>query len=208
MTDTAQGRPPVEGRRERKKRETREALARTALELFAEKGFEETTVEEICDVVDVSTRTFNRYFPKKSDVLFVDQDARLAKLAAALDARPDDEPLLDAIEAACVTIVEDPEFEPQLLARSRVLVTSQNLEAENLRIHDDWARVIGDFVASRTQVGPENDARARLVGMCAVAAMLSARRRWLELGGRGRYSERVREMFGVLRRGFDVDGRV
>ncbi|MEQ8718943.1 MAG: TetR family transcriptional regulator [Acidimicrobiales bacterium] len=202
MTDTIDD-PTVEGRRERKKRETREALATTALELFADKGFEETTVEEICDIVDVSTRTFNRYFPQKSDVLFVDQDSRLAKLAAALGRRPSREPLLEAIEEACVEIVEDPAFEPQLLARSRVLDSSKNLEAENLRIHDDWATVIGDFVSQRADSGKFDDSEARLVGMCAVAAMLSARRRWLEMDGQGRYSTQVRAMFALLRRGFE-----
>lgn len=202
MSDTIDD-ATVEGRRERKKRETREALATTALELFAEKGFDETTVEEICDTVDVSTRTFNRYFPQKSDVLFVDQDSRLAKLAGALGRRPPQEALLAAIEEACVEIVEDPAFEPQLLARARVLDSSKNLEAENLRIHDDWATVIGDFVSRRADSGKFDDSEARLVGMCAVAAMLSARRRWLEMDGNGRYSTQVRAMFALLRRGFE-----
>ncbi|OWY58559.1 hypothetical protein B7486_79320, partial [cyanobacterium TDX16] len=51
------------GRRERKKAQTRQALIDAAWELFDERGYAETTIEDITDRVDVSSRTFFRYFP-------------------------------------------------------------------------------------------------------------------------------------------------
>ncbi len=59
----------VIGRRERKKEETRRRITLAALELFHEKGFEATTVDEITERADVAKGTFFNYFPKKESVL-------------------------------------------------------------------------------------------------------------------------------------------
>ncbi|MBS1672524.1 MAG: TetR/AcrR family transcriptional regulator [Actinobacteria bacterium] len=58
--------PAVEGRRERKKQQTRQALHEAALALVEEQGLDGTTIEQICQTVDVSPRTFFNYFPSKA----------------------------------------------------------------------------------------------------------------------------------------------
>lgn len=63
MTEVAQG------RRERKKEETRRRITLAALELFHEKGFDATTVDEITERADVAKGTFFNYFPRKESVL-------------------------------------------------------------------------------------------------------------------------------------------
>ena len=59
----------VPDRRQRKKQLTKDALIEAALELFAAKGYDHTAVHEITDAVDVSERTFFRYFASKEDLV-------------------------------------------------------------------------------------------------------------------------------------------
>lgn len=64
--------PASAGRRERKKRHTRARIQDAAWELFAERGYRETTIVAIADRADVATRTVTLHFPVKEDLLFAD----------------------------------------------------------------------------------------------------------------------------------------
>lgn len=74
-----------ESRRERKKTETRQGLLRAALDLFREKGYSATTVEEITARADVAKGTFFNYFPSKEALLGELAVWRIEQLRAALD---------------------------------------------------------------------------------------------------------------------------
>jgi len=76
--------PKFPGRRERRTAETRERLFRAALDLFAKKGFAETTVEDITEAADVGKGTFFNYFPSKDHILLAFGEMQLAKLEAAV----------------------------------------------------------------------------------------------------------------------------
>lgn len=90
------------GLRDRKKSATRQSLREAALRLFDEKGFSETSVDEIADRADVSRSTFFRYFGSKEAVLFAPGDEILETLTAALLARPAEEPPIVAYEEALI----------------------------------------------------------------------------------------------------------
>ena len=78
------------GRRESKRRETRDALFASAVKLFAERGYQATTVADIAAGAGVAARTFFGYFPTKEAVLFLPVDELAANLEEVLATGPDD----------------------------------------------------------------------------------------------------------------------
>src|SRR5439155_22459247 len=72
-------------RRQRRSAEIRERLFHAALDLFASKGFLETTVEDITEAADVGKGTFFNYFPSKDHILIVFGEMQLAKLEASIE---------------------------------------------------------------------------------------------------------------------------
>src|SRR6266496_294907 len=88
---------PSPGLRERKKQRTRDTISKVALELFAKRGYEQTTIAEIADAAEVSPRTIFAYFPSKEDILFCDLPEMEERLAQALRERPEGATALDAL---------------------------------------------------------------------------------------------------------------
>jgi AcrR family transcriptional regulator len=79
------------GLRERKRQHTRQALISAAMRLFAQKGYEQTTVAEIAATAQVSTKTFFNYFASKDEVLFPHLSGRIDAAVALIEhPRPDD----------------------------------------------------------------------------------------------------------------------
>jgi AcrR family transcriptional regulator len=172
------GTPEQVGRRERKKRATRDALVDAALTLFEARGVDATTIEDITDQVDVSSRTFHRYFAGKEDVLFADSAERGERFAVALAGRPDDEPLLESLRAAAcqlaAMLVERPERE---FRRLQLIEQTHSLYARHLRASEEWANAVAGYCAGRLGMRA-GDALPTLLASCTSAAIRTAHRRW------------------------------
>lgn len=106
MRDMHHGAAGSSGLRERKKRRTRQAIAAAALRLFAERGFEESTIADIAAAADVAPRTFFSYFPSKEDVVFAEIDDRLADVRERLDRRPTGETPLTTMRRVVLETME------------------------------------------------------------------------------------------------------
>jgi AcrR family transcriptional regulator len=144
--------PSLCNRRERKKQETRAALEAAALRLFAQRGYEQTTVEDIADAADVAVRTFFRYFSSKQHVLFGEVTHNIVeRLRACLTARPADEPPPEAVLAAMDGLVPAGSDQyQQVVARMRLLNQLPELMPAFLMIMHELHEAIAEFVAGRT----------------------------------------------------------
>ena len=103
-------------RRQRHSAETRERLFRAALKLFAERGFSETSVEDITEAADVGKGTFFNYFPSKDHILLAFGEMQLAKLEEAVSkARAIDEPMPEFLRALGVRMTQEPTRNPAII---------------------------------------------------------------------------------------------
>jgi len=172
------------GLRERKKEQTREALAQAVLRLAKKRGFDNITVEDIAEACDVSPRTFFRYFPSKEDALFAANSAQRDSMLAALREQPADLPVFDAIEAAVRTRVREYERGREtLLRRHRIVVASPSLRTRSAERAQSWE---ADLVAELRASGRADDLtdlELRLVVAAALAALRLAIDTWLVSDG-------------------------
>ncbi|TDC84145.1 TetR family transcriptional regulator [Actinomadura sp. 7K507] len=202
--------PQPAGRRERKKQRTREALVDAAFALFAEKGFDSTTVEEIADAVDVSSRTFFRYFASKEDVALTFQEEQTRAVMVALAERPADEPIMTALRRAVVGIARACEAGELGFDTDRfdcvltMMSDSPALMAGSLEHAQRKQALVIEFVAERLGADPATDLRPHVIAAaatCGFQAAADAMRR--QDGAFGSLSETVDKTFAILEEGLN-----
>jgi mycofactocin system transcriptional regulator len=165
------GRPPGTSARE---------LEVIALRLFGERGFDDTTVEDIAREAGVSRRTFFRYFDTKADVLWHAFDAEVATLRAAFAAGRAEEPLLDAIRIAVVSVNHYTATDvPELRARMKLIGTVPALQASAATHYDAWERAVIDYAAGRLGQPPEA-LLPLAIGRATLAVCRAAYECWVE----------------------------
>ncbi|MFI9391811.1 TetR family transcriptional regulator [Streptomyces bauhiniae] len=175
----------METLRERKKRRTREALVRAALELFTTQGYEHTTVDEIAEAVDVSQRTFFRYFAGKEDAAFAVQEMTEAHFVAAVRARPPHEPPMEALRQAMLEgwddireTVESVVPVELYLRMYRMIESTPALLAAHLRRSAATEQTIAGLLAEREGVDVDADPRPRLAVAVFAGVIRVTERQW------------------------------
>jgi TetR/AcrR family transcriptional regulator, regulator of mycofactocin system len=159
---------------------SRSAVSRTALEMFAEHGFEETTVDDIADALGVSRRTLFRYFASKNDMVWGDFDWVLGRLRRCLDATAADEPLHEALRRAAVESnrYEDEQL-PELRIRMRLITGVPALQAHSALRYAEWRDVIAEWVAKRVGCAP-GDLIPQTVAHAALGTSMAAFLVWVD----------------------------
>src|ERR1700730_11729474 len=107
---------PLPDRRQRRSADIRERLFQAALDLFARKGFAETTVEDITNAADLGKGTFFNYFPSKDHILLAFGEMQLGKLQEAVNtARRRNEPMPEFLRALGVRMTQEPTRNPAII---------------------------------------------------------------------------------------------
>jgi AcrR family transcriptional regulator len=191
------------GLRERKKQRTKRAVMDIALRLFAEKGFDATTVDEICAEAEISPSTFFRYFPTKEAAAFPDEDERIAVVERALRARPDSEPLHASVRRSALELLDhDLYAKGDFTARVELMAREPAILAYATKLQNDAAQIFTRILAEQLGVDPRTDLRPRLVVDAAFAAVAAAYSAWLTHDGDRDLHAFVNDAFDVLDAGF------
>jgi AcrR family transcriptional regulator len=190
-------------RRERKKQETHTALRRAALDLFATKGFRETRVSDIAEAADVAPATFFRHFASKEEVALVDLVARIDRVIAGLEARPDDEGPL----AACRALVDTPAGTELTPGPDEILVAGLVARNPSLSGHFFWQmqNVTGRLALEfgRRMGEPHTSLRPQLLASAVVGALNAVLMTWLSDPAGASPTALSAEAFAALAEGMD-----
>ncbi|MDI9834532.1 MULTISPECIES: TetR family transcriptional regulator [unclassified Streptomyces] len=175
----------METLRERKKQRTREALLRTALELFTTRGYEDTTVDDIAGAVDVSQRTFFRYFAGKEEAALALQEMTETHFLRAVRDRPPHEAPMEALRQAVLDswdslseVVESVAPVEVFLRMYQVIESTPVLLAAHLRRSLETEEAIARVLAEREGVDIDADPRPRLAVAVFGGVMRLTERCW------------------------------
>jgi AcrR family transcriptional regulator len=191
------------GLRERKKQKTRWAIQDHAMRLFAEQGYEATTVDQIATAAEISPSTFFRYFKVKEDVVVQDEYDAIIE-----DGLNDLDPALPPI-AAIRTVMDaalrqmDEAAHTQLLQRSRLILATPALRARSMDNLIATISLLGTLVAERTGRNVE-DLEVRAFAGAVVGAMISVIEIWVAQDGRLPLADVIDRTLGFLEAGLPL----
>src|SRR3954454_22254224 len=160
------------GLRERKKRRNREAIADAALDLFAEHGFQATTIKQIADAADIAPRTVSGYFPVKEELVFPDHEQVFDGLTARLEERESGETAVDALRAWLVAFLDDEAIADvdKHVRRRQVSDSDPNLRIYERGLQERAECAVAAAVAKALRL-PADDLLPHMVGAATMAAL-------------------------------------
>ena len=190
--------PPL-SLRERRRIRTRRTIQAHALRLFAAKGFQATTIEDIAAAAEMAPRTFFRYFPTKEEVVFWSEYP--PKLAESVARRPDDEPALEALHHGIVdglaAIWDQDEERERMLERLRLAFRTPALHPRMRQQQAHWAAELAKILADRLGERPDN-LEVRIIAAAVAAAVWVAAEEWQAQDGDGDLGALIDQALGTV----------
>jgi AcrR family transcriptional regulator len=178
----------------------RDSLVAAAFQLFLERGFEQTTIDDIVTLAGVGRRSFFRYFPSKEDVVFPDHEQCLADMTVFLqDSADTDDPVVRVCDAARLVLrmyAANPTFSVQ---RYRLTKKVPALRTYELSVVRRYERTLAEYLRGRFSALREGTLRADIIAASVVAAHNHALRAWLQTNGRADAEAEVERALGYVR---------
>ena len=164
----------------RRRATSRAELEQAAFALFAVRGFDATTVDEIAAAAGIGRRTFFRYFPSKNDIPWGAFEVELERMRVRLKACPPEIPLADAIRVALIDFNRvTPAQVPLHRRRMELILRVPTLLAHSTLRFTAWREVVAEFVAERTG-GRQDDLAPQAIAHAVLGVAIAAYQHWLD----------------------------
>ena len=201
--------------RERKKDATRRALVRAANLRFHSKGFDATTIDEICADAEVSRRTFFRYFANKEALAFPHRSERLERFLELLEGAPLDEcPFISLRQIAQIFAREYSLNREQQLAQQQLINRTPALVARENEIDRDWENAMAEVFIQRYASGSDRSVlntpsaqinlHARMLAGAAIGVIRATLRYWFSVQGNADLASLGAQALDALQGGFKL----
>lgn len=162
---------------------SRGELERIGLELFATRGFEETTVDDIAAAAGISRRTFFRYYGSKNDLVWGDFEGELKRMRVCLADLPPGTPMMDALRE---TIIDFNRLDAGQIAAHRrrmaLILQVPALQAHSTLRYAAWREVVAEYAARRLGL-PQDALLPQTIAYSFLGAAIAAYEHWLREDG-------------------------
>ncbi|SOJ53419.1 Putative mycofactocin biosynthesis transcriptional regulator MftR [Mycobacterium simulans] len=186
----------------RRRSTTPNHISNVAIDLFADRGFAEVSVDDVAQAAGIARRTLFRYYASKNAIPWGDFDTHLAHLRDLLDNVDPRVPLNEALRAALLAFNTFDECETiRHRQRMRVILQTPELQAYSMTMYAGWREVIAEFVARRTGARA-TDLAPQTVAWTMLGVALSAYEHWLSDGSVS-LPEALGNAFDVVDAGLD-----
>jgi len=166
----------------RRRSTTQDHITDVALDLFASRGFDEVSVDDVARAAGIARRTLFRYYSSKNAIPWGDFDAHLDHMRSLLDEVPDDVPVSAALRSALLAFNRFDEAETaRHRQRMRVILETDALQAHSMTMYAGWRGVVSEYVARRLGV-PPTDLVPQTTAWTMLGVALSAYEHWLADG--------------------------
>jgi AcrR family transcriptional regulator len=187
-----------EGLRERKRRETRQRIAETALDLFLTGGYEETTLDAIAEKAQISRRTFFSYFNSKDEILVFWQNSGWARMYEELLTTSPDVAPIDAVRDLMVKFISRYSTD-EMAALDKLMRSSSALMASKQTFYANQEVALFNALCEVWRQ-PERRPALRMVAMASIGAMRLAIQAWYEqVGQRKPMAKFLKDAFASLK---------